>query len=181
MIRIVTLARIDPADMAFLTRTLYRAFGVGTEHAGDKSTPKEARTEDGRLDAVKLLKEVDPVRTFADDKVIFITDQPLALKPGPLGEPPCWSFAEFGGTKAVMTLSKLPPRGVTEASIEQYQRRLAREATHAIGHLWDLHHCYDPRCAMHPSWSQGLPANPEMDLDTFCREKSERKVRLAKT
>jgi predicted Zn-dependent protease len=181
VIRIVTLARLDPVDLVFLTRTLYRAFGVGTEHAGDKPVPKEARTDDGRLDAVKLLKEVDPIRTFADDKVLFVTDQPLALKPGPLGEPPCWSFAEFGGGKAVMTLSKLPPRGVTEASIEAYQRRLAREATHAIGHLWDLHHCYDPRCAMHPSWSQGLPANPEMDLDTFCREKSERKVRLAKT
>jgi predicted Zn-dependent protease len=181
VIRIVTLARLDPADLAFLTRTLFRAFGVGTEHAGDKPIPKEARTDDGRLDAVKLLKEVDPIRTFADDKVLFITDQALALKPGPLGEPPCWSFAEFGGAKAVMTLSKLPPRGVTEASIEAYQRRLAREATHAIGHLWDLHHCYDPRCAMHPSWSQGLPADPEMDLDAFCREKSERKVRLAKT
>ena len=181
MIRIVTLARMDPADMAFLTRTLFRAFGVGTEHAGDKPVPKEARTDDDRLDAVKLLKEVDPVRSFADDKVLFITDQPLALKPGPLGEPPCWSFAEFGGARAVMTTSKLPQRGVTEASIEAYQRRFAREATHAIGHLWDLHHCYDPRCAMHPSWSQGLPANPEMDLDTFCREKSERKVRLAKT
>ncbi len=181
MIRIVTLARIDPADLAFLTRTLFRAFGVGTEHAGDKPVPKEARTDDGRLDAVRLLKEVDPIRTFADDKVLYITDQPLALKPGPLGEPPCWSFAEFGGSKAVMTTSKLPQRGVTEASVDAYQRRMAREATHAIGHLWDLHHCYDPRCAMHPSWSQGLPANPEMDLDTFCREKSERKVRLAKT
>jgi predicted Zn-dependent protease len=181
VIRIVTLARMDPADLAFLTRTLFRAFGVGTEHAGEKPVPKDARTDDDRVDAVKLLKEVDPVRAFADDKVLFITDQPLALKPGPLGEPPCWSFAEFGGAKAVMTTSKLPERGVTEASIDLYQRRLAREATHAIGHLWDLHHCYDPRCAMHPSWSQGLPENPEPDLDTFCREKSERKVRLAKT
>ena len=181
MIRIVTLTRLDPADLASLTRTPYRAFGVGTEHAGDKQVPKDARTDDGRLDAVKLLKEVDPVRTFADDKVLFVTDQPLALKPGPLGEPPCWSFAEFGGTKAVITTSKLPQRGVSEASIEIYQRRLAREATHAIGHLWDLHHCYDPRCAMHPSWSQNLPDDPELELDTFCREKSERKVRLAKT
>ncbi len=181
MIRIVTLARMDPADLTFLTRTLFRAFGVGTEHAGDKPVPKDARTDDDRLDAVKLLKEVDPVRAFSDDKVLFITDQPLALRPGPLGEPPCWGFAEFGGSKAVITTAKLPQRGVSEASIEAYQRRLAREATHAIGHLWDLHHCYDPRCAMHPSWSQALPANPEMDLDTFCREKSERKVRLAKT
>ena len=181
MIRIVTLDRIDPADMAFLTGTLYRAFGVGTEHAGDRRVPAEAERSDGRLDALKLLKEVEPVRTFADDKVLYITSAPLALPPGPLGEPPCWGFAEFGGVRALITTSKLPARGVSEASIETWRRRLAREATHAVGHLWDLHHCYDARCAMHPSWSPALPASPEMDLCTFCREKSERKVRLAKT
>jgi predicted Zn-dependent protease len=181
VIRVVTLAKLDPSDLAFLVGTLYRAFGVGTEHAGERHVPREAETADGRLDALRFLKEVAPVRTFADDKVLYLTAEPLALPPGPLGEPPCWSFAEFGGERAVVSLSRLPARGVTEASIEVFRRRLAREATHAIGHLWDLHHCYDPRCAMHPSWSPALPADPEMDLDTFCREKSERKVRLAKT
>lgn len=181
MIRVVTLDRLDPADLTFLVGTLYRAFGVGTEHAGDRPVPPEAETRDGRLDAPRLLREVEPVRTFADDKVLFLTGSSLALKPGPLGEPPCWGFAELGGVRSVITTSKLPPRGVTESSIDLFRRRLAREATHAIGHLWDLHHCYDARCAMHPSWSQSLPANPDMDLCTFCREKSERKVRLAKT
>ncbi len=181
MIRIVTLDGIDPGDLAFLAGTLYRTFGVGTEHAGDRPVPGEAKRADGRLDALKLLREVEPVRTLPDDKVLHVTSAPLALPPGPLGEPPCWGFADFGGERAVVTTAKLPPRGVTEASIEAWRQRLAREAIHAIGHTWDLHHCYDPRCAMHPSWSQGLPASPEPDLCTFCREKSERKVRLAKT
>jgi archaemetzincin len=181
VIRVVTLEKLDPTDLTFLVGTLYRAFGVGTEHAGERPVPSEAEMKDGRLDAVKLLREVEPIRTFTDDKILFITSAPLALKPGPLGEPPCWGFAEFGGIRAVITTSKLPARGASEASIETYRRRLAREAIHAVGHVWDLHHCYDPRCAMHPSWSQSLPANPEMDLCTFCREKSERKVRLAKT
>lgn len=181
MIRVVTLGELDPTDMTFLTGTLYRAFGVGTEHAGSKPVPAQAELADGRVDAVKLLREVEPIRTFPDDKILFIASAPLALQPGPLGEPPCWGFAELDGARAVVTTSKLPSRGVTEASIELYRRRLAREATHAVGHLWDLHHCYDPRCAMHPSWSQSLPADPEMDLCTFCREKSERRVRLAKT
>jgi hypothetical protein len=34
---------------------------------------------------------------------------------------------------------------------------------------------------MHPSWTQHLAASPEADLCTFCREKSERKIRLAKS
>jgi archaemetzincin len=181
VIRIVTLDRQDATDLAFLTSTLYRAFGVGTEHTADKQAPPEAQASDGRVDALALLREVAPIRTLPDDKILYITAAPLALPPGPLGEPPCWGFAEFGGERAVVSLSPLPPRGVSEASIEAFRRRLAREAIHAIGHTWDLHHCYDARCAMHPSWSQGLPANPEMDLCSFCREKSERRIRLAST
>jgi predicted Zn-dependent protease len=181
VIRIVTLEKIDPADVAFLSGTLFRAFGLGTEHAGDRPMPRDAATKDGRVDAVKLLQEVAPIRTIGDDKVLYITGAPLAVKPGPLGEPPCWAFSEYGGPRAVMSTARLPPRGVTEASIEAWRRRLAREAIHAVGHLWDLHHCYDARCAMHPSWSPSLPENPEIDLCNFCREKSERKIRLAKT
>lgn len=181
MIRLVTLDKVDPADIAALSKTLYASFGLGTEHAGDRAMPKETAGKDGRHDAVRLLAEVEPIRLVADDKVLYITSAPLSLPAGPLGEPPCWGFAEYGGQKAVISLAKLPARGVSEASIEAWRKRLAREAIHAIGHLWDLHHCYDFRCAMHPSWSPNLPASPEHDLCTFCREKSERKIRLAKT
>ena len=181
MIRIVTLARFDEEDITLLSRTLYQAFGLGTEHAGQRSLPPEAQQDDERYDAVALVTEIHPVRTFADDKVLYLTDAPLALRPGPLGEPPCWSFAQYGGEKAVVSTSRFPARGVSEASIEAWRKRLARESIHAIGHLWDLHHCYDARCAMHPSWSPSLPASPEADLCSFDREKSERKIRLAKT
>jgi predicted Zn-dependent protease len=181
VIRIVTLDPIDPGDMGFLTAALYRAFGLGTEFAGEKPTPRDAEGKDGRLDALKLLAEVDPIRSFADDKVLYVTASPLSLPAGPLGEPPCWGFADYGKERAVISTARFPARGVSESSVENWRRRLAREATHAIGHLWDLHHCYDAKCAMHPSWSQALPANPELDLCTFCREKSERKIRLAKT
>ena len=181
MIRIVTLDRIDPSDVAALSGTLYRAFGVGTEYAGDKPAPSEAELKDGRLDALKLLREAPHVRSLPDDKVLYITSAPLALKAGPLGEPPCFGFADFGGERAVITTAKLPARGVSEASVEAWRKRLAREAIHALGHTWDLHHCYDAKCAMHPSWSQGLPERPDSELCVFCREKSERKIRLAKT
>jgi predicted Zn-dependent protease len=181
VIRIVTLDPFDDGDLAFLAKTLYQAFGVGTEHAGSRPLPPEAIGDDGRYDAPKLVAEVEPVKTFADDKILYLTSAPLALRAGPLGEPPCWGFAQYGGERAVLSTSRFPSRGVTEASIEAWRKRLAREASHAVGHLWDLHHCYDARCAMHPSWSQALPANPDMDLCSFCRDKSERRVRLAKT
>jgi len=181
VIRIVTLEPFDEGDIAALSKTLYTAFGLGTEHAGERPLPPEAEGDDGRYDAVKLVAEVNPIKTFADDKVLYLTSVPLALQAGPLGEPPCWGFAQYGGEKAVVSTSRFPERGVTEASIETWRKRLAREAIHAIGHMWDLHHCYDARCAMHPSWSPSLPASPEAELCSFDRDKSERRIRLAKT
>lgn len=181
MIRLVTLEKLDPTDVVALKQALWAAFALGTEHAGDRAMPKDLAGEDGRIDAVRLLAEVEPIRLVADDKVLYLTAAPLSLPAGPLGEPPCWGYAEYGGQRAVVSLARLPARGVTEASIETWRRRLARESIHVIGHLWDLHHCYDARCAMHPSWTQHLSATPEADLCTFCREKSERKIRLAKS
>lgn len=181
MIRIVTLAALDAGDVAFLQKTLYRAFGVGTEHLGEKPQPRKGMLPDGRFDANALLDDVPPVRAFADDKVLYITDVELANRKGPLGEPPAWGHAQQGGERAIISTFRFKARGVTEASIEVFRRRLAREAIHFVGHLWDLHHCYDARCAMHPSWSPSLPDDPEFELDAFCREKSERRIRMAKT
>lgn len=181
MIRIVTLDSLDPSDVAFLSKTLYQAFGLGTEFAGERKLPASAENDDGRFDAAKVVREAGAPKVFTDDKILYITAADLAHPPGPLGEPPCWGFSQQGGERAVITTKRMPARGVSETSIETFRRRLGREAIHFVGHLWDLHHDYDPRCAMHPSWSPTLPANPEMDLCNFCREKSERKIRLAKT
>ncbi len=180
MIRVVTLSKLDPNDVAALTRTLYRAFGVGTEHAGDQPLPAVPLTK-GRADALALAAEAPRIRALADDKVLYLTDAQLSVPAGPLGEPPSYGFAEGSGRIAIVTLAKLPARGVSESSIEAWRRRLARESIHFLGHLWGLHHCPDPRCAMHPSWSQALAPTPDADLCTFCREKSEERVRAAKT
>jgi archaemetzincin len=181
VIRVATLDELDPADLAFLTRNLYRAFGLGTELAGSKPLPPGFEGTDGPLDAAALLRQVAAVRSYADYKVLYVTTAKLGIPAGPLGEPPCWGFAEYGKERALVSTARLPARGTSEASVEAFRRRLVREAIHAVGHLWDLHHCVDSRCAMHPSWSPSLPASPEMELCAFCREKSERKIRLAKT
>lgn len=180
MIRVVTLAKVDPADLTALIKALYRAFGVGTEHVGDREPPAASGPK-GKVDAAGLIAAAPPIRAFADDKVLFLTDAQLSLPDGPLGAPPCWGFSEYGARNAVVTLANLPAHGVTEASVEAWRRRLARESIHFLGHLWGLHHCPDARCAMHPSWSPALSPTPDADLCTFCREKSEDRLRSAKT
>jgi len=181
VIRLVTLEKLDPTDVVALKQALWSAFGLGTEHSGDRPMPAEPAVRDGQVDAAALLAAVEPIRLVADDKVVYLAGARLTLPPGPLGAPPAFGFAEYGAQRAIVSLAGLPARGATEASIEVWRRRLARETIHVIGHLWDLHHCYDARCAMHPSWSPGLAAAPDADLCTFCREKSERKIRLAKS
>jgi archaemetzincin len=181
VIRIVTLDPVDDTDLAWLVRTLYTAFGLGTELAGERKRPAAAEADDGRYQAEKLVQGAQAPRIIADDKVLFLTTAQLALPPGPLGEPPAWGYAQQGGERAVVSLHRLPARGTSEASVEAHRRRLARECVHFVGHLWDLHHCYDPRCAMHPSWSPQLPPTPDGSMCNFCRDKSERKIRLAKT
>jgi predicted Zn-dependent protease len=181
VIRIVTLTPVDEGDLAFLTKALYRQFGVGTEHLGDRPMPKGAEGDDGRHSAQRLLELAPPVRAFADDKVLYVTNVELANPKGPLGEPPAWGHAVQGGDRALVSTFRFRPRGALESSVEIFRRRLARESIHYLGHLWDLHHCYDPRCAMHPSWSPGLSDDPDYELDAFCRDKSDRIIRLAKT
>ncbi len=181
MIRIVTLAPFDEGDIAYVARALYQAFGLGTEHVGERKLPAGAESEDGRYDGARLLEAVPSVRTFADDKVLYLTTVPLTMEPGPLGGPPCYGFARYGGDRALVSTALLAPRGVTDAGIEAFRRRLARESVHHVGHLWGLHHCLDARCAMHPPWSPLLGDNPGHELDAFCRDKSEQRIRLAKT
>jgi len=181
VIRIVLLDKYDGTDVSWLSRTLYQSFGLGTELVGEHPLPASAEGDDGRYDGEKLVREARAPRALADDKILFITSAPLSMKAGPLGEPPAWGFAQYGGERAVISTHAIPARGVSEASVEAWRRRLAREAIHFVGHLWDLHHCYDARCAMHPSWSPSLPAQPDKELCNFCREKSERRIRLAKT
>ena len=118
MIRIVTLEPFDEGDIAVLSRTLYQAFGLGTEHAGERPLPEEAEGDDGRYDAPTLVAEVEPIKTFADDKVLYLTSAPLSIAPGPLGEPPCWCFAQYGGEKAV--------RGARDAKAPEKKKPAAK-------------------------------------------------------
>src|SRR5262249_32616941 len=120
------------------------------------------------------LSEVeDDTQAYADDKILYLTSQPLSAPPGPMGKGPMDGFAIYSGGKAVVTSEGLGAKG--GLSVEQ---GLAKRAAHHVGHLWELHHCFDPRCAMHPGWSPGFTQYPEVALCLFCREKSERKIKL---
>ena len=159
MIRIVTLSEFPPEVVDFVARRLHAAYGMGCELEGEGELPKGAMDDD--------------VQLYADDKIIYLTSEPLTAPEGPMGRGPVDGYAQYGGGKAIATAHGLGGSGQVPVEVG-----LAKRAAHYVGHLWDLHHCFDPRCAMHPGWSPGFAQYPEVVLCLFDREKSERKIKL---
>ena len=175
MIRIVTLGELPPEVLDHVQRRAHATVGLGCEFAGEASLPKSARDKESlAYDGPKLLAEIDDrTQLFADDKLVYLTTEPISEPNGPMGRGPISGFAQYGGGRAVVSSHGLGTKGALGL-----EGGLAKRTAHQIGHLWDLHHCFDPRCAMHPDWAPGFLQYPETTLCLFCREKSERKIKL---
>ena len=168
MIRVVTLDSYDEKQLAKFARTLYTAFGVGSEHSGQVEPPSGLSEP---FDAEKLLGVVKAVRAYKDDKVLYLTSRKLKERELPSGTAPTQGFSRFGKDKAIISSAGYK-------DLEVGFKPVARHALHQLGHLWELHHCLDPRCSMYPPWTPSFGAG-EPTFCTFCREKSEQKIRLA--
>ena len=172
MIRLVTLDTFEPELVQKLTRVIFQAYGLGCEYAGEVKTPPETLKGEA-LDATLLIKKVEAVTSYADDKVVYLTSRKFLPRDLPSGSAPTPGFSEFGGPRAVVTTFGLPGG-------DALLKRIGKQAIHDVGHMWELHHCLDPRCAMHPPWTPTFQTG-EPVLCTFCRDKSEGRIRLAKT
>ena len=170
MIRLVTLDAYDPKVIDRLCKVLYTAFGVGCEHAGDMAPPSG---QSEPFDAQALLDTLPSPRAYADDKILYLTSRKLKPRSLLSGDVPCTGFGNQNGPRALVTSAGVKD---PEAGLKQ----IARHAMHQLGHSWELHHCLDPRCAMYPPWTLNYDAGDTF-FDTFCRDKSEQRIRLAKS
>lgn len=170
MIRVVTLDPFDDKQLARFCQTLYAAFGVGCEHSGTVGVPAGLSEP---LDAEPLLDKVEGVRAYQDDKLLYLTSRRLKDRQLPSGTVPTHGFARYGKDRAIISTH---PHKDLEAGFKP----VARHALHQLGHLWELHHCLDPRCSMYLPWTPSFPQGEHI-FCTFCRDKSEQKIRLAKS
>lgn len=170
MIRVATLDPFDSKEVGKLCQILYTAFGVGTEAVGKAALAPEA---DSQIDADKLLAAAPDVHHYADDKILYLTSRKLKDRSLGTGNAPTTGYASYGKDRALVSTH---PHKDLETALPE----VARLALHQVGHLWGLHHCLDPRCAMYAPWT---PSFPEGDATfcNFCREKSEQRIRLAKS
>ena len=170
MIRLVTLDEFDPKQIEKLTRVLYAAFGVGCEHAGQQPVPSGVGDP---INAAKLLDALARVPAYADDKVLVLTQRRLADRNLPSGTAPTIGYSHYGKARTVVSTHPNP-------DLEAGFKLAARNALHQLGHAWEVHHCLDPRCAMYPPWTPSFLTG-EAIFCNFCRDKSEQKIRLAKS
>jgi predicted Zn-dependent protease len=161
---------LDPKGLGLLQKALYTAFGVGCEHSGDVALP--SGTSDP-ADAEQLLRAAPSVRAYADDKLLYITKRKLKDRALPSGSGPTPGFCLYNESRALISVAGAP-------DLEANLKEVGRHAMHQLGHLWELHHCLDPRCAMYPPWTLGYDEQ-EASFCNFCRDKSEQKIRLAKS
>jgi predicted Zn-dependent protease len=169
---VVTLEPFDEELTNKLCRIIFQAYGLGCEFAGEVALPDEAR-KGGKLDAGVLLDKVERVASYADDKILYLSKQPFASRDVPCGKAPTPGLAQYAGERAVVSAAGLPQG-------DALLKRIAKQAIHDVGHLWGLHHCLDPRCSMYAPWSPPFQTGEPL-LCPFCRDKSDRRIRLAKT
>lgn len=170
MIRVVPLNAYDEALLGKFCQILYTAFGVGTQLVTDRTLPSDAKDI---VDAVSLLAAAPQVPAYKDDKILFLTEHRIQdIKLNKLNIP-APGYALFGKDKAIISTFQVKD---FEAALKQ----VGRLAMHHVGHLWELHHCLDPRCAMYPTWTPSF-ASGDASFCNYCREKSEDKIRLAQS
>jgi len=169
VIRVVTLDEYDQKQLEKFVKTLYTAFGVGAEHSGSIEFPPGFAEP---FDAPVLLKELRKVRSFADDKLLYLTRKKLKERVLLSGTVPTQGFSDYGTRALVST------HGFKD--LETSAKPIGRHVLHQLGHLWELHHCLDPRCSMYPPWTPSF-SQGDSSFCTFCRDKSEQKIRLGKS
>lgn len=168
MIRLVTLDSYEPKQIERLTKILYAAFGVGCEHVQRSGPPGHEA-----IDAEYFLANPPRVPSYEDDRLLFLTARKLEDRELPSGKAPTLGFSRYGDGRAIISSAVVK-------DLESGLKTVGRHALHHLGHLWELHHCLDPRCAMYPPWTPSFNAAEPL-FCTFCRDKSEQKIRLAKS
>ncbi len=170
MIRIVPLDEFDPKLLSALAGSLYAAFGVGAEVLPQLGVPDSLPRPYNPTDLVAALPPVD---SFPDDRILFLTSRELQPRALPSGSAPTYGLSHYDGRFCLLSIASL---GEIKAD---NIRRLTRFAMQEIGHAYGLHHCLDPRCAMYAHWTKSFPTGDAI-FCTFCREKSEQRIRQVK-
>ena len=173
MIHVVTLEPFETEIVQPVCRALFTGYGIGTEHSADLKLP-EAAIVDGGLDAEKVIALGESLKTFGDDKILYLVKRAFRPRPSPVGNIPTHSFADYGRERATISAALVTQGAATP---EAQAQRLAKLAVHTVGHLFDLHHCVDVRCSMAVPWGQSYAQSQSADLCNFCREKSERRMK----
>jgi archaemetzincin len=124
--------------------------------------------DEGRLQysASRMLQHLETLSLSRWDKIMGILDGDLFV--------PIFTYvlgeAQQGGKHALVSLHRLKTQATNAPSaLSLLMGRSAKVALHELGHLYNLHHCMDPRCLMHFSGSLQDLDETFLDYCSYCR------------
>jgi archaemetzincin len=125
--------------------------------------------DQGRLQysASRMLQHLETLSISPWDKIMGVLDRDLFV--------PIFTYvlgeAQQGGKHALVSLHRLKTQEVKNvpSALSLLMGRTAKVALHELGHLYNLHHCMEPRCLMHFSGSLRDLDETFLDYCSYCR------------
>jgi archaemetzincin len=116
--------------------------------------------------ASHMLQHLETLSLSRWDKIMAVLDRDLFV--------PIFTYvlgeAQQGGKHALVSLHRLKTQEANDPSaLSLLMERSAKVALHELGHLYNLHHCMDPRCLMHFSGSLRDLDETILDYCSYCR------------
>ena len=148
--------------LSTLSTHLHKEFGVPVEHIElEKDVSFAFNRRRNQYSSPKILDRLRKINREPQDKLLGIVDVDLYCPDYD------FVFGEADADAGVATLSIYRlKQGISDP--ELIASRIIKEATHEIGHLFNLGHCDDPRCVM--SFSIGNLWQIDAKSASLCKE-----------
>ena len=141
MVCLKPLGLVDPLVLEFLQKKLSKIFGECSVLLPGKIPIEAYNPMRRQYNSTVILRSL----SSECDIVLGITD--VDIFAGRMNF--VFGEAELGGSRAIISLTRLKPEMYGMRNGELLKLRALKEAMHEIGHVLGLEHCQNPKCVMY--------------------------------
>ncbi len=165
-IRIIPIGDVDQRTLGSLAESLWEIYRCETIMGERASIPEKSYNSlRKQYNSTRILKDLENIKVPAGELILGVIDKDLYVSE--------LNFV-FGEADVLARIALIGlPRLRQDADEELFQRRVAKEAVHELGHTCGLGHCPDRKCVMHFSNSLQDTDVKEALFCAVCRIKME--------